>query len=32
MVIDTDNEDINWKFRKGFYTPYSEVMNPLKIT
>ena len=32
MVIDTDSEDINWKFRKGFYTPYSEVMNPLKIT
>jgi hypothetical protein len=27
MVIDTDNKDINWKFRKGFYTPFSEVIN-----
>lgn len=26
MVIDTDNRDVNWKYRKGFYTPFSEVM------
>ena len=26
MVIDTDNQDMDWKYRKGFYTPYSEVM------
>jgi hypothetical protein len=26
MVIDTDNQDMEWRYRKGFYTPFSEVV------
>ena len=25
LVIDKDNEDINWKYRDGLFTPFSEI-------